>query len=75
MFPCPLSHSLPNGKKCTKVITFTLYDEAPESPKAHAQVHFLLFLITDCVLRCCESHIFVEGGGRRVKTDSVEDEP
>lgn len=62
-------------KKCTKVIPFTLYDEAPESPKAHAQVHFLLFLITDCVFRCCESHIFVVGGGRRAKTDSVEDEP
>lgn len=47
----------------------------PESPKAHAQAHFLLFLITDCVLRCRESHIFVRGGGRRAKTDSARDEP
>lgn len=47
----------------------------PESPKAHAQAHFLLFLITDCVLRCRESHIFVRGGGGRANTDSARDEP
>lgn len=51
-------------KNCTKAITCTPYDEASESPKAHVQSHFLLLFITDSVLRCLESHIFVGGGGR-----------
>lgn len=36
---------------------------SPESPKAHAQPHFLLFFIMCCVLHCLKSRIFVGGGG------------
>lgn len=42
MFPCPLSHGLPNGKKCIKVITFTPYDEARVSKSACPSTLFIV---------------------------------
>lgn len=38
MFSCPFSHSVPNGKRRTKVITFTLYDEV-QSLQKHMPNH------------------------------------